>query len=202
MLKKISKFLDFDPERVDKNLILDEFNHKFGKSWILLDGLPTYIIELCINEEGSPVLVIVKHKEQATTIHDFTTIENFSPKTGLYSLEDTLLYLKRIPHKQWRKGFSIGSNYEVISLKGREKQGSIDIIVNPKTNYNTETIIHKKELYLHWKYIGNVDNIKKTITLFNNHFEKETKELWKQYKVGLEVPFPKNAMEENLIMDF
>jgi hypothetical protein len=202
MLKKISKFLDFDPERVGTGLILDEFNHKFGNSWVLLEGLPTLIKDLYINEEGFPILRIIKHKEEATIINDFTTIENFSPKTGLYSLEDTLLYLKRIPNKQWRKGFCMGSNYEIIQLKGRDRQNSIDIIINPKTKYNTETIIHKKELYLHWKYIGNVDNIKRTITLFNNHFEKETKELWKQYKVGLEVPFPKNAMEENLIMDF
>ena len=202
MFKKLGKFLDLDLNRMGEALILDEFNHKFSRSWVLLDGIPTNIIKLFVKETGEPVLTIVKHKEKVTNIQDFTTIENLSPKTGLYSLEDTLLYLRRVPYKQWTKGFSPGNNYEIIPLRGLDKQSNIDIIFNPKTSYNAETIIHKKDLYLHWKCIGNVDANKKHITLFNDHFEKETKELWKLYKVTLGVPLHKNAMGENLIMDF
>jgi len=114
-----------------------------------------------------------------------------------------LIYLYRLPKRQWIKSFSIGANYNALVLQ----QETAD---TPPTSWNTvftadhvyqkETIIYKDIVYLHWLPVGKV--IDDTIFVSNKNFIEEVKELWSpQFQIILDAN-PPQQREESLILDF
>jgi hypothetical protein len=205
MWDKIARFIDYDENRMSHEQIREEFNHKYANSWVLINGEPTQVIILKNRNDGNAELWITNTKGEATKLPKLLTIARFTPKTGLYSNSKYLLYLYRIPNRQWTKGFALGANYASHLLESPDKfedKDLLELILNPETIYSPESVIFKNNIYLHWKKIGTYNEMTQRLHLKDDHFKKEIEEIWKPYKVTLDQLPQKNAMEEKLMLDF
>lgn len=204
MLNKIAKFIDFDPNRQGAGAIIEEFNHKYKESWLLVDGKPTLIHKFSFNGENFS-LTMTPLGKMADQYLEITTIEPFVPKTGLYGNKDGLIYLHRLPQRQWTKGFCLNKNYISKTLVKRDGIRDINVIkhlTHNETQYAAESIIHSEKVFLHWKRVGDFKLDTGKIHLKNNVFLKELQELWPQLPITLDAVHQSKPMEEKLILDF
>ena len=206
MLKKIAKLLDFNIERMGVGHIIEEFNHKYRNSWLLINNTPMLITKLKTNMEGKTVLLASSFTARSHIVENVESIQAVHPKTGLYANGDTLIYLYRTPYRQWTKGFALGQNYKYSVLEDNGKDiydtTVAKIALSPESDYAEESLIFQDKVYLHWKKVGTFNEPTETIHLSNNRFLKEIEELWKPLAVTLDAKYHKNVMEEKLMLDF
>ena len=202
MLQQIADLVEFDRERFSEDQILEDFNHKFHNSVLKIDG-QFLTASLANKKNGIVFLHAFNNKGEELAITKAKTIEKVRPPTGLYSSPKGLLYLHRIPKRQWIKSFSLNNNYRVIALK-KGKEGSIpavfDTILVDTPTYAKESMIYDNDVYLHWAKVGKVVN--DTLYVTNKNFFEEIKELWnQQYQIILDAD---NQLQkaEKLILDF
>lgn len=177
LLKAIYKLLDFD-EGTPKDLVLDEFDKKFGNTYCLVNGR---IETIAFLRNGS---LLTRYKEENCLYNEDTpvTIEPFLPETGLYQNGSTqLYYLYRIPNRQWKKSFHT-ENYRVAALYGSFTSFS-DLFETCK--YKKESTLFKNIAFIHQVAVGIYTDI--GIKIVNKHFLDEAKELWPLYPCYLEV---------------
>lgn len=200
MLKQIADLVEFDLDRFTEEQVVTEFNHKFSGTILKVDG--KYItITYLKNRVGKLSLYWMSPEFKEEVITKLTTIEKVMPKSGLYASEHGLLYLHKLPKRQWLKSFKIESNYNLLVLathRGELTLFNTVLVDNPI--YQKESIIYRDKVYLHWKVVGELfDGI---IHVTNKNFFEEVKELWnQQYQVTLEAK-PRQQKEEKLILDF
>lgn len=205
MINKIAKLLDFNLDVMGIDNIIEEFNHKYKSSWVLLDKEPIFIHKLSHKLDNTYELLLSKLEKQAEQVTNIKAIENFLPKTGLYANSKDLIYLYRLPNRQWTKSFSIGANYAYKRLKGVNRFDDytlVNILTNPDTIYEKETCIFGDCVYLHWKKVGIFNEPRQTIYVTDNRFIKELNELWPQFQISLDAKPQINIMGENLILGF
>ena len=203
MLYKIADFIEFNPNRQGLAAVIEEFNHKYANSWLLLNGTPHLIHQI---KQNGQKLIASPMGELSKDYTDIKSIQNITPKTGLYANKERLVYLYRIPNRQWTKGFSTGNNYQYKSLaKDANVKGDVNIIkhlFDPTTRYHPESMIFDGKVFLHWQKIGYTDNNSGKIHVNNNRFIKELEELWPQYRITLDAHNPPKDMDARLITDF
>ena len=203
MLNKIADFIEFNVNRQGYAAVIEEFNHKYANSWILLNGTPHLIHQI---KQNGQKLVASPMGELSKDYTDIKSIQNITPKTGLYANKERLVYLYRIPNRQWTKGFSAGNNYQYKSLaKDPTVRGDINIIkhlFDPTTVFQPETMIFDDKVFLHWQKIGNLNPLSGKIHVNNNRFIKELEELWPQYRITLDALNQPKDMDVKLILDF
>lgn len=200
MLQQIADLVEFDLKRFSPEQVIDDLNHKFHNSWLKIDGkyykfrnagfsrnLPYLDLEL----DGADI-----------TLKELKTIEKVLPKTGLYASKESLIYLYRVPYRQWIKSLAIGQNYKTKILVNKHPLGPalFNTILIPNPTYAKETIIYDNKVFLHWKEVGRVEE--GTIVVTDNLFFEEVKELWKyEYQISLEAKRHQPKVEK-LILDF
>lgn len=197
----LAKLVDFDQNYFSPHDIIDEFNHKYGNSFLNVDGVPFHIKRASIQEdedhEDDNDYVLLE-TYMGDNIRQVLEIAPIHPPTGLYASKRGLLYLYRIPQRQWIKSFSPNRNYGVNTLLGDPTVMNTVLVRNPK--YAKESIIHDNKVFLHWKYVADLSN--GMITMKNKHFTKEIKELWPQYRILLAAdPLP-GQQDADLQLDF
>lgn len=199
MLKQIAEFIDYDVDRFSEGDILTEFDHKYRGSYIKLNNTLGKFIKFTLGKgiyfrnSTTGIESIVKHID---------SIEAYHPKTGLYMNKGSLVYLHRMPNRQWIKSFSPGNNYTAYWLSFGDIEDVATLLSNPDTEYAEESIIHNNKIYLLWKEVGVANTAARNIHLYNDTFIEEIRELWKQYRVTLDAPPQQKPMDENLIVDF
>lgn len=201
MLQEIAELIDFDPKVFIEQQIVEDFNHKFQNSILKIDG-KHHIISILEKNAGKLVLLTLDAYGDAHTVKHINRIERVLPQTGLYSSNKGLLYLYRLPKRQWIKSLSINNNYKTFILNHGDQGEAPDIwdtvlIDNP--TYAKETLIYKNNVYLHWKKVGKIQDSKIYVT--NKNFFEEIKELWKPYPIILGA-VPQLQKEEKLVLDF
>lgn len=205
MLQQIAELIDFDPKVFIGQQIVEDFNHKFQKSILKIDG-KHHIISILEDRKVRCGVELILHTldayGDAHTVKHINRIERVLPQTGLYSSNKGLLYLYRLPKRQWIKSLSINNNYKTFILDHGDQGEAPDIwdtvlIDNP--TYAKETLIYKNNVYLHWKKVGKIQDSKIYVT--NEKFFEEIKELWKQYPIILGAA-PQLQKAEKLVLDF
>jgi hypothetical protein len=205
MLKKIAKFIDFDLARMGAGPAIEEFNHKYAGSWCLVNKQPTFINKLKPDVHGNIRLIVSNLDGTTITLDKIDSIDTLAPKTGLYANKDSLIYLYRIPNRQWTKGLAFGANYSYKRLLGARNLSDINavkLVTDPDISYAKESLIIDDRVYLHWKQVGTFNEESQKIHLTNNHFLRELQEIWPQLQITLDAQPHKNVMEERLILDF
>lgn len=204
MLKKIARFIEFDLKRLGVGAVQEEFNHKYKDSWLVINDKLMLVAGLHVRGvrvelHASPV------GEGGLILEDIQSIAPFNPKTGLYSAPEGLIYLHRVPARQWTKGFKIGKNYQHKTLIRANPNRDVNVVklLNHKdVQYHPETQLFQNKLFLHWKHVGDFKEETQKLHLKNNHFIKEIQELWPQLQITLDAVSPKKPMVERLILDF
>lgn len=202
MLQQIADLVEFDLDRFSENQVIEDFNHKFNRAILKIDGAYLKVSHLEARPKGLSLYTFDKKGEEVV-IKGANSIEKVLPKTGLYSSPYGLLYLYRLPKRQWIKSLSLGNNYNihVLATGLKEEMPSIyDTVLVDKPTYDKESVIYKNIVYLHWKKVGKL--VHDTIVVTKEKFIEEIKELWnQQYQITLDVKHqPQKA--ERLIVDF
>jgi hypothetical protein len=202
MLNKIADLVEFDRERFSEAQIIEDFNHKFHRSILKIDG-EYRTVSLLQSRARGLTLDVFNEKGDELGIKYLKTIEKVLPATGLYSSDKGLLYLYRIPRRQWVKSLSLNQNYKVQMIE-RGPMGEVpsiyDTVLVDNPRYAKESLIHNNNVYLHWKRVGKVKNGALVVT--NKNFLEEIKELWNtQYQTITEADLPPQKVEK-LILDF
>ena len=204
MLNKIADLIEFDPNRFSSDAIITEFNHKFVESILKIDGAYHKVTGLLV-ENGKPLLwTISKSNEAENKLKAITTIEKVQPKTGLYSSKHGLLYLYRLPKRQWIKSLALRKNYEAqeLALNENSRPTIYNTVLIDNAKYDKESIIHDDVVYLHWRAVGRVVE-GDTILVTNPIFLEEIKELWNsQYRIILDANHQPQKVDAKLILDF
>jgi len=200
LIDSIAKFMDFDRKKVRDDVIVTEFHHKYQHTIVKVNGIYR-TIQLLEND-----LLYVKELDGINLMLDeIESIESVNPPTGLYASEHGLLYLSRLPFRQWKKSIYSGENYMVTVLKrvkGKDSPHLVNTVFNKHNEYQPETIEHQGEIWLGWIKVGVFDKEDGIIRLEKPTFKEEITELWTQYPVILGLkPQPKPMVAE-LILDF
>lgn len=177
MIEDIAKFIDFNPKMHDDNKIINEFIHKYENTYLWINNKLTKIVSILQNPDTG----IWELNENILNIE---SIREFTPKTGLYFDNNWLIYLYRVPKRQWKKSFAFKENYDAIILQPKKtilsSKTLVNFITDKNTDYAKESAIYNNNVYLHTVTVGTVD--RKTL-LIQDRYQKEIEELWKQYKV-------------------
>jgi hypothetical protein len=201
LIDSIAKFMDFDRKKVQDAVILTEFQHKYQHTTVKINGI-YHTIQVIDNN-----LLYAQELETGNgqIYKEIDTIEAAHPPTGLYASEHGLLYLSRLPYKQWKKSLYLGENYNITVLKrGKTKENPnlVNTVFNKHNEYHPETIEYQGEIWLGWVKVGVLDKDDGIIRVEKPTFKEEITELWTQYPVILGLkPQPKPMVAE-LILDF
>lgn len=197
MLNVIAKFMDYDPLLTSKDDIYSDFLHKYRDTYILINNEFYYVTNL----HGNTLYVLtLNNEEKDFGADDIHVIEKFMPETGLYKSDTGLLYLYRIPARQYLKSFAPGQNYETIVLENRKGTTVKSNVLVSDPNFYPETCIFDKNVYLGWIKVGTKGI--RTIYLEKPQFLEEIRELWPQYMITTEPNPQQKHTEEKLILDF
>jgi len=88
--------MDFS-EETSSDLVLTEANHKYGKTYMLLNNVPVYI------KPFKPYSLVTNKFE--IPYENIESLVPWLPKVGLYVLGDKATYLAKVNSKQWKKSF-------------------------------------------------------------------------------------------------
>lgn len=168
-LEVIAQFMDFDKKSIA--LIEAEFRHKYDGTILKINN--KYVTISGINIEKDMIYTI----EFGGMIPN--TIEEYNPEIGLYATKTNLIFISRIPQRQYLKSFKFNANYQLTRLDG------IYGIFNPeKYEYKGICTIFNSKVFLYKKQIGIAEN--KTIYLYPPYYDKyklDVKELCPNYKI-------------------
>lgn len=206
MLQAIAKLIDFDPNIFDHGAIIEDFTHKFARSWVNIDGEYYRINALYQDDDDNYKLKCsdIDDDIQYIQVNRIRKITPFMPETGLYKSKYGLVYLSRVPARQWLKSYAEGKNYKLTPLAhgiGDGLPNTRNTILDPASEFHRETMIDSSnQIWLHWRRVGTLD--RHTIYLDNDKFLKEITELWPQYQITSGAkPQPAQRVEK-LILDF
>lgn len=193
--------MDFDRKKVQDAVILTEFQHKYQHTLVKINNI-YHTIQVFDNN-----LLYAQELETGNrqAYKEIDSIESVLPPTGLYASEHGLLYLHRLPYRQWKKSLYLGENYNITVLKrGKTKESPnlVNTVFNKEHEYQPETIKYQNEIWLGWIKVGVLDKDDDIIRLEKATFKEEITELWTQYPVILGLkPQPKH-MDVELMLDF
>lgn len=202
MLQQIADLVEFDLNRFSEGQVLEDFNHKFQNSILKIDG--TYLkVSHLERLEKELLLYAVDKEDNEIKIKELKTIEKVLPKTGLYSSKYGMLYLYRMPKRQWIKSLKIGANYDIHTLMAgvNDKIPTIwNTVLAEEHEYNKESMIYRDIVYLHWTKVGKV--VDKTILVTKEKFIEEIKEIWNQQYQIISDANNLRRKAERLTLDF
>lgn len=208
MIEAIAELIEFDTDLFENQQIMEDFNHKFHGSWIEVNGIPHKLEQVEIHDGDNYRIILhttdLKQNEKVFDHDDVISLKRITPQTGLYLSDWGLVYLSRLPHRQWIKSFFPGQNYQVHVLQRSPNKpvapNARNTVLNPKAAFHKESMIYQNAVWLHWRKVGTVKD--DMIKLASNKFQKEIKELWPQYLITLDAK-PQPALQvANLITDF
>lgn len=176
-LEVIAQFMDFDPKQY--RLIQAEFVHKYKDTIIKVNN--TFIkVANCICTSTNCTIFGTNGS------YDPEKIEEWNPEVGLYVYKkNTLLFIQRIPERQYLKSFKIGANYLVSILEKTNYRVLGEMDAN-ELEFKGMCCTFNNYLYLLHKKIGLVEE--NTIYLFPeyyNNFLNDVKELCPNYNITL-----------------
>lgn len=204
MLDVIAKLVDFDPRRFDTGQIIEDFHHKFSNSWVIIDGEFQRVNNLYQDDDDAFILKTtdLDGDNQYLKVDRIREIKKHMPKTGLYKSEYGLLYLHRVPARQWLKSYAEGKNYRITPLSG-VNPNTKNTVLNDESEYHPETMLDAyHRVWLHWKQVGHLVPREHTIYLDSDKFTKEIQELWPQYRITSDAKPQPARRDEELITDF
>lgn len=207
MLDVIAKLVDFDPDIFSHQAIQQDFEHKFVGSWVNIDGKFFRVVHLYHDDDEDYVLKVAdlkadNHYLKVSQIHKIT---KHMPETGLYKSKHGVLYLSRIPARQWLKSYAEGKNYQIhlLTRNGDTVPNTHNTVLNPESEFHRETMIdHDNNVWLHWKKVGKLDKRTYQINLQDDTFSKEIQELWPQYRITSGAEPQPVPLDGELITDF
>lgn len=208
MLEVIANLIEFDPDVFEDSQILEDFNHKFLNSWVNIDGKFQRVISLYQDDDEQYVLKTsnLEGDSEYLKLNRIRKITKHMPETGLYKSKYGLLYLARLPARQWLKSYAEGKNYRLHALAQGKDGGTPNTrntVLNPDSEYNRETMIDDyNQVWLHWRNVGTLDKRSHTIYLATNTFIKEITELWPQYQITSGAKPRLDQQDAKLITDF
>jgi len=126
MLNKIADLVEFDLDRFSPDQVIEDFNHKFSGSILKIND-KYYKVDTARYKNGAVILYLYTQEGKEIIITQAHSIERVTPKTGLYASDNGLLYLYRMPKRQWIKSLSIGNNYR-IEVLDTGVNGSIPVL--------------------------------------------------------------------------
>jgi hypothetical protein len=201
LIDSIAKFMDFDRKKVQDAVILTEFQHKYQHTIVKINNI-YHTIQVVENN-------LLYAKELETDLgqiyKEIESIESVLPPTGLYASEHGLLYLSRLPFRQWKKSLYVGENYHITVLKrGKTKESPnlVNTVFSKEHEYQLETIKYENEIWLGWIKVGVFEPVQGVIWLEKPTFKEEITELWTQYPVILGLKPQPKPMDVELMLDF
>jgi hypothetical protein len=200
LIDSIAKFMDFDRKKVQDAVILTEFQHKYQHTVVKINGI-YHTIQVVDNN-------LLYAKELETDLgqiyKEIESIESVNPPTGLYASEHGLLYLSRLPYRQWKKSLYVVENYSITVLKVAKGKSPhlINTVFSKHNEYHPETIEYQGEIWLGWVKVGVLDKDDGIIRVEKPTFKEEITELWTQYPVILGLKPQQKRMDAELILDF
>lgn len=165
-LEVIAQFMDFELKQY--KLIQEEFNHKYTGTILKINGEYTRISGCSCTPNNCVIYGI--------NTYDPISIEEWNPEVGLYLYKNKeLVFISRLPERQYLKSFKSGANYSIERLNSiGPKQRAAEFNPN-ELQFQGIHCIFNNTLYLFKHEIGLVD--KKTIYLFPDYFKKFNKDI-------------------------
>jgi hypothetical protein len=201
LIDSIAKFMDFDRKKVTDAVIVTEFQHKYQHTIVKINNIYHTI------QVVDDALLYAQELEtgMGQVYKEIDSIESVNPPTGLYASEHGLLYLSRLPYRQWKKSLFVGENYNITVLKrGKTKESPnlVNTVFSKEHEYQLETIKYEDEIWLGWIKVGVFDKDDGIIRLEKPTFKEEITELWTQYPVILGLKPQPKPMDVELMLDF
>jgi len=166
------QFAAFDGfEGLPNNNLKDEIRKKLANTFLILGKTLVYINE--VTELGMHTSFPKNGSKQiySLSFDQITNIEPFLPDTGMYETGEGLLFLEKLPRKQWKKSFSWDFyTYYFLNDEG-QNMNDLPFSIYKSTNYSNDIIISGDSVYYLYKKIGKViDNL---IKCTDNLFKQE-----------------------------
>lgn len=179
MLQLLSKLTgyDSDPEYFSSSEIFKEANRKFSNTYLIINDNLEWIESFSFDG-------ITVYGENYSTITDVSSIKTWMPEPGCYKLDENLLiYLFRKPRRQWLKSFSLGNNYDTMTVYSKThqdiKHAQIkEIYKDWKNNQVVDRnwVVHKAYLIYKFHVVGKWSDT--VIQVLDKNFYQEVVDKW------------------------
>jgi hypothetical protein len=194
----IAKFTDYDTNKTDEGEIIADFLHKYKMTTVKINGFYR-----TIRSADNTYLFTTDEKRGSIEYKasEIKSLEKLMPATGLYASKYGLVYLTRLPQRQWLKSFCLDKNYAMLYLDNPTGEITVENTIFNPLHFDEETLIYNDNLYIGWKNVGKLVS-KDKVFLVKPQFKEEIEELWPQLKITSEANSQPKYMDERLMLDF
>lgn len=168
----ILKLMDFSKEYAE--LAYTEFINKYTGSFLKINNK-----HLVILVRGTDTGLITE--TISIPLNKITSIEPIFPKTGLYIVYNSLIYVYKYAKRQYTKGCAPKKthNFTLLEYNDPIPISFNDILENGQ--YLGEHCIFENKLYYRWLLVGNIVPKENKINIRLPAFKPEIEELWNKH---------------------
>lgn len=165
-LEVIAQFMDFNIKQ--HKLIQEEFNHKYTGTILKVNDNYTTVSGCACTPNHCTIF--------GKDPYDPVSIEEWNPEVGIYLHKDReLLFISRLPERQYLKSFKLGANYNVEKIYSSEIRQSLFNLNPNDLKFLGIHCIFNNTFYLFKHEIGLVE--RKNIFLFPDYFKKFSRDI-------------------------
>ena len=140
MRENLYNITGFTPENFSLRTTIDEFNAKFGETYLKVNDKLEHVSEIDWDDKESKLYLRIIEQKALKYEHEIKTIKSFKPKVGCYfTSKGNLIIFSKTARRMYKKSLCLGENYTMSVINLNSKKRIADINITPEIQSLTDS---------------------------------------------------------------